>query len=220
MSFEGFPVRTQFTPVPELFINRIAQGLSREELRLMLVIFNTLYNKKGYPRYTTEAELSAHPALADIKNAGDLLEAMAGQGILLALPGNADNPVLYCINNPEGQKVAAAAGKGNPGVSVSSAPKLPPAPHLPDIFTSYEENIGLITPMIAEELKDALKTYREDWIHDAIKEAVALNKRSLRYVQRILERWTAEGRNNNGAHRPDNDPDKYIRGRYGGLVQR
>ena len=31
----------------------------------------------------------------------------------------------------------------------------------PNIFTMYEENIGLLTPMIAEELRDAEKTYPE-----------------------------------------------------------
>jgi len=220
MKFEGFPARTRFTPVPELFINRLAPELSREELRLMLVIFNTLYHKKGYPRHITEAELAAHPALEDVKNPGDLLEAMAGRGILLAVLGNRESQVLYFLNNPEGQKAASAAEQVGPIPARAGTPRVTPPPPMPDIFTTYEENIGLITPMIAEELKDALKTYREDWIRDAMKEAVALNKRSFRYVQRILERWTTEGRNNNGTHRPDNDPDKFIRGRYGGLVQR
>jgi DNA replication protein len=76
--------------------------------------------------------------------------------------------------------------------------------------------------MVSEYLRDALKTYPESWIRDAIKEAVALNKRSWRYIERILERWTTEGRDD-GTYRGDSkktDPDKYIKGKYGHMVQR
>jgi DnaD/phage-associated family protein len=94
---------------------------------------------------------------------------------------------------------------------------------LPDIFTLYEQNIGMLTPMIAEELREAEKLYPLNWIKDAIKEAVALNKRSWRYIAAILERWSAEGRSD-GTYRRDSTkkegPDKYIQGKYGHMVGR
>ena len=34
----------------------------------------------------------------------------------------------------------------------------------PNIFSLYEANIGIITPLIAEELKDAELQYPEAWI--------------------------------------------------------
>ena len=65
--------------------------------------------------------------------------------------------------------------------------------------------------------------YPETWIGDAIKEAVSLNKRNWRYIARILEHWTTEGRDD-GTHRgnlkKNTDPDKFIKGRYGHMVQR
>jgi DnaD/phage-associated family protein len=76
--------------------------------------------------------------------------------------------------------------------------------------------------MIAEELKEAEKLYPADWINDAIKEAVSLNKRNWRYIARILERWSSEGKDS-GAHKQDfkkTDPDKYIKGKYGHMVRR
>jgi len=91
-----------------------------------------------------------------------------------------------------------------------------------NIFALYEQNIGIITPMIAEELKEAEKLYPPQWIEEAFKEAVTLNKRSWRYVARILERWASEGKDS-GEYKRDtkkNDPDKYIKGKYGHLVQR
>ena len=91
-----------------------------------------------------------------------------------------------------------------------------------NIFALYEQNIGIITPMIAEELKEAENVYPRPWIEDAFKEAVALNKRSWRYISRILERWASEGKNS-GEHKRDiekGSPDKYVKGKYGHLVKR
>jgi DnaD/phage-associated family protein len=91
-----------------------------------------------------------------------------------------------------------------------------------NVFTLYEQNIGMITPMIAEELKEAERLYPPQWIEEAFKEAVTLNKRSWRYIARILQRWASEGKDS-GEHKRDikkSDPDKYIKGKYGHLVKR
>jgi DnaD/phage-associated family protein len=91
-----------------------------------------------------------------------------------------------------------------------------------NIFDLYEQNIGMIGPMIAEELKEAEKLYPPQWIEEAFKIAVTLNKRSWRYIARILERWASEGKDS-GEYKRDikkDDPDKYIKGRYGHLVKR
>lgn len=61
------------------------------------------------------------------------------------------------------------------------------------IFSAYESNIGTLTPMIADELKDLDKTYSEDWLIAAIGESVLNEKRNLKYVAAILKRWKVEG---------------------------
>jgi len=76
--------------------------------------------------------------------------------------------------------------------------------------------------MIADELRDALEVYSESWIRDAIKEAVNQNKRKWSYISAILERWSAEGKSY-GTYKRDfkkTDPDKYIKQKYGHMVQR
>jgi len=91
----------------------------------------------------------------------------------------------------------------------------------PNIFVLYEQNIGMLTPMIAEELREAEEQYPGEWIEDAIREAVNLNKRSWRYIVRILERWTTDGRDENAQRGTGKtDPDKFIKGKYGHMVQR
>jgi len=91
-----------------------------------------------------------------------------------------------------------------------------------NIFALYEQNVGIITPMIAEELKEADRVYPPQWIEEAFREAVVLNKRSWRYIARILERWASEGKDS-GEHKRDIEkggPDKYVKGKYGHLVKR
>jgi DnaD/phage-associated family protein len=105
-----------------------------------------------------------------------------------------------------------------------------PAPTEPDadtaeqtsIFELYEQNIGLLTPILAEKLQDAEGRYPNDWIEAAFDEAVTNNKRSWRYIERILERWAAEGKNSGQDRGPVEralDPDKYTKGKYAFLFR-
>ena len=64
----------------------------------------------------------------------------------------------------------------------------------PNVFKLYEENIGPLTPMIADALKDAEETYHAEWIAEAIELAVKNNKRNWKYCEAILRHWKEEGR--------------------------
>jgi hypothetical protein len=76
--------------------------------------------------------------------------------------------------------------------------------------------------MVAEELKDAEQRHPPEWLRDAIKEAALYNKRNIRYILKILENWAAEGKSDgtHQRHPQKTDPDKYIKGKYGHMVQR
>ncbi len=63
-----------------------------------------------------------------------------------------------------------------------------------NIYSLYQGEIGLLTPMIADALGDAEKHYPPDWIPDAIREAATHNARSWKYVEAILKRWKEEGK--------------------------
>jgi DnaD/phage-associated family protein len=68
----------------------------------------------------------------------------------------------------------------------------------PNTFAIYEQNIGAITPLIADELAAIENAYPQDgWFLDATKEAVKMNKRNLKYILAILERWNTDGRGDN-----------------------
>jgi DnaD/phage-associated family protein len=98
---------------------------------------------------------------------------------------------LFVVNTPANRKALAALD----GRQLEIAAVLPPADAegVPNVFTLYEENIGNITPLIAEDLKEAEERFPPEWVREAMKEAVLANKRSWRYVRSILRRWETEG---------------------------
>lgn len=63
-----------------------------------------------------------------------------------------------------------------------------------DVFVLFENEIGLITPTVANEIESAEKDYPAVWLEEAIKTAAKANKRSWNYVAGILRRWKAEGK--------------------------
>jgi DnaD/phage-associated family protein len=64
----------------------------------------------------------------------------------------------------------------------------------PNIFKLYEQNIGLLTPLVADHLRDAADLYPEEWIEAAFREAVQHNIRKWSYISAILRNWETEGK--------------------------
>ncbi|UCG10664.1 MAG: DnaD domain protein [Dehalococcoidia bacterium] len=233
----GFPARMQFTSVPNFFFSTLLpQICDMGELKTTLHVLASLYQKKGYPRFVTYEELLASKSLMrSLKDEGgsaekalkSALEMATKRGTFLHLaltqPGTTED--IYLLNTATDREAVAKIKSGElalPGLKARGQ-AYTELEEPPDIFTLYEQNIGMLTPMIAEELREAEKDYPLDWVRDAIREAVALNKRSWRYIATILERWSAEGKSN-GTYRghpaPKKGPDKYIKGKYGHMVRR
>ena len=219
--FSGFPKKASFTPIPDIFFSELLSRIDDiAELKSTLHIFWTIYHRRGYPRFVTYRELLGDSTLmAGVGDGETLRHALEGaveRGTILHLRLEGDD--VYFVNNEEGRrtKERVEGGEVPLGRVVAGEPYVG---QRPDIFTLYEENIGLLTPMIADELKEAEGLYPPSWIEDAFREAVSLNKRSLRYILRILERWASEGRDRGEPGR-DSEEDKYTTGRYGRAVKR
>jgi DnaD/phage-associated family protein len=89
----------------------------------------------------------------------------------------------------------------------------------PSIYHLYEQNIGLIqSPILAEELEEAERTYPQAWIGEAFRIAVNNNARRWSYVRAILERWEREGHARSGSESKE-DRRRYIEGEYGDQIQ-
>jgi len=63
-----------------------------------------------------------------------------------------------------------------------------------EICTVYESNIGLLTPMIGDKIKDAMGDYPTSWIVEGIQAAVTAEARHWNYVMGCLKNWKREGK--------------------------
>lgn len=233
--FTGFPTRAESTPVPNLFLTQVMPQIEDiTELKATLHIFWIIYRKPGFPRFVTFTELLSDGTLiSGIKDETKLpaqtlrhaLDLATQRGTILCVPLGKDNQTeeVYFLNTPADRKVVNDIKQGKlelKGLKFTQEPV--PSTQPPDIFTLYEQNIGMLTPMIAEELREAERLYPKEWIQSAVKEAVTLNKRNWKYIARILERWATEGISGKPERnfKKETDPNKYIRGKYGHLVKR
>lgn len=235
--FSGFPAGAEITPIPNLFFAKVMPQIEDiTELKIVLHVFWLLSYRRCSPQFVTFGELLSDPNLIGIIRGGaedrdemlrNALHLAVQHGILLDLRLYRDGEPedVYFINNEAGRRTVDRVERGKfvlPGLIPKKEEK--PETSLPsDIFKLYEQNIGMITPIIAEELQGAEKLYPSDWIESAFKEAVILNKRSWKYIAHILERWAVEGKSDGKFGRyskKEGDPDKYIRGKYGHMVKR
>ncbi|MDY6836093.1 MAG: DnaD domain protein [Chloroflexota bacterium] len=237
--FPGFPSRVHCTPLPNIFFSSVVPLIDDlAELKVVLHIFWLLYQKTPVQsvKFVTFSELLADRTLARgmpvnkhwEQTLQDAIALAVEHGILLNLTMEQDGICeedIYFLNSEKNSDAVAAIQNGEftLGDIRPRTALLPIREELPDVFSLYEQNIGMLSPLIAEELLEAERTYPAAWIVDAFKEAVCNNKRSWKYVSRILERWAQEGRGSGESGRhpgKGNDPDKYIKGRYGHIVRR
>jgi len=172
------------------------------ELKAMLCLFYLLDGKGRHSSFVAYREL-----LSCVASMAEMDEETLRRALSLAI----EHGILRKVKGKLEEAYEPILGKPSAAI-----------PPRENIFSLYEQNIGMITPMIAEELKEAERLYPEEWIRQAFKEAVMLNKRSWRYISRILEHWASEGKEGGKNRRSSkqSSPDKYFKGKYGHLVQR
>lgn len=62
-----------------------------------------------------------------------------------------------------------------------------------NVYAVYESNIGPLTPLISDALKDHERTYGPDWVIRAIQEAAKMNARNLKYIEGVLNGYAQRG---------------------------
>ena len=235
MSFQGFAGNESYTPVPNTMLGTLLEEISDiAELKVLLRLFWLLHRKKGGLRMagldeflndlTLLKSLSAdgRDPRAEVRRGLDLA---VERGVLLRHQPEGERE-RYLLNTPYNRKaLARLTAAGVPGSS--DRPEWDsPAPgwdENPNIFTLYEENIGMLTPILADELREAEEAYPQAWLREAIAIAVTENKRSWRYITGILRRWAAEGKNDGkpGRHPQTDNRQKYLddyQRRWGGAA--
>jgi len=227
--FTGIPARAQGVAIPNVVFSDVLPALADDPAAVAVALYGlqALMGTRGFPRYLTAGQLAGDMRLARylerVGIATDDLYAIIEQGLgrcveagLFLRLDRPDGAALYVLNAPSDRR----------GVAVLREQGARPAPVVPfprgttrsPVFALYEQEIGALTPRIIDELTEAERLYPAAWFERAFREAAAQNARSWRYVQRILERWGAEGLDGATDRRGDSDA-RYFGGKYGRLLK-
>ena len=198
MSFDGFPPDVRYFPIPAPIFGPLLEEIDTlAELKTVIRVLWMIQQKKGPIKFVTQNEILADRTLINALGKTELvissIQAAVSRGIFIKTQHENGSPV-YATNSDFNRRSA-----GNFGISPDDSYTLEPEPWeaaeiLPSIYSLYEQNIGILTPIIGEQIGEAEEKYPAVWITDAIKESASQNKRSWAYISGILERWHREGR--------------------------
>jgi DNA replication protein len=217
MTFQGFSEEgTTQVRIPEQFFRHILLDIvNLNELKLTLYIFWRLEGMEGPFHYLRFSELMKDSQLVksmvkDVEKAHTAVKtalnrAMKHGAILQAdITENGGQDKIICLNSPRGRAAIAAIKRGEWRTIDRLSQAIEIYTEHPNIFQLYEANIGPLTPLMADALRDAEKTYQADWVEDAFRIAVEHNKRNWHYIEAILRRWQDGGRDDR-----KNQQDRY-----------
>jgi DnaD/phage-associated family protein len=209
-TFKGFTDSETFTQLPDTFFHQLLNQIDNaEELKVTLYFLWRVQHADAPFRALGEAAFNTNELGLSPEGIRLGTEKAVKRGVILRAEYKGD--VLYFLNSPRGRAAANAFIHGEYKVTETAVAPF----ERPNIFRLYEENIGPLTPLIADALKDAEDTYPAEWIAETIGLAVRNNKRSWRYCEAILKRWKEEGRGEKQDRRdPEKDRDKYTKGEY------
>lgn len=200
------------------------------ELKVTIFFLAALRQKEGNYRFLRRAEFAAdadlmrglahtNGSLAPELVLDAALENALARGTLLyaEIEQNDEARRLYFQNDEAGRELQrqVQAGDWRP----AHADEIEILPPRPTLFGLYEENIGALTPMIADAIKAAQAEYPQDWIEDAMRYAVQRNVRNWRYIQRVLEGWQQEGRSRETSGRHLERHRQYTDGKWKDFIK-
>ena len=197
-TFPGFGAAVKRLPVPApLLASLLADIADCAELKCTLRFLWYEAQQSGAPKRVPASALRTDGVLLEALGSEDEIE----RGITLAVERGAliEAGDWLLLRTPQNERAAERFGPAPAQTAVGQPSERP------NVFRLYEENIGMLTPMVADELRAAEEEYPAGWVEAAIREAAAGNVRSWRYTAAVLERWKREGR---GA-RPSGKPGRH-----------
>jgi DNA replication protein len=214
-NFKGFTDSESFTQLPDTFFHQLLSQIDDvAEMKVTLYILWRVQHMDGSFRAFQAPDFAEQGLGLSAEGVRSGLEKAVKRGVILK--ADRKEEVVYFLNSPRGRAAANAFLHGELRTAgMTQAPF-----ERPNIFRLYEENIGPLTPLIADALKDAEDTYAPEWIAETIELAVKHNKRSWKYCEAILKRWKEEGRAEKQDRRDAEEArDKYIKGEYADYIE-
>jgi len=233
--FPGFPAgKLKAIPIPGIFFSELMPVLDDlPELKVTLHVFWLISRRKRQIGGVTLDELRGDTVLLKGLNVlgeepfallAQALNQAVGRGTLLRVRtvGNGESvQEWFFLNTESGRDLLNRVRQGE--VDLGGEPRLEEEivpEERPNIFVLYEQNIGLLQPLIVEELEEAETLYPMTWIEEAFKIAVENNARNWRYIRAILERWQTEGKSDEEHGRDYRENGQsYIKGKYSDFIK-
>jgi DnaD/phage-associated family protein len=191
-NFKGFTDSETFTQLPDSLFHQLLKEIRDvDELKVTSYFLWRAEHMDGPFRVLNKMDFDVKELGLSAQEITSGLEKAVKRGSLLKVHAPREEMVYFLLNSPRGRAGVQAieGGQWNPAHGISAPPV-----ERPNIFKLYEENIGPLTPLIADALKDAESLYSDEWIADVIEIAVKNNKRNWKYCEAILKRWKEEGR--------------------------
>ena len=223
--FSGFAEgKAAVTRLPDALFTELTPRIDDlAELQItLLVLWRLAQQRAEVAPWITEVELLADPLVQEALGAEATATALshalgrcvARGSLIRVLWRRADGveEARYLANGPRGRMAAEAMRRG-------VLPRKARATERPNIFTLYEQNIGPLTALLSEDLREAEAAFPAAWIEDAFREAVRLNKRNWKYIRAILERWETEGRDESDRRDSEADGRRYVEGEFADFIQ-
>lgn len=194
-----FPLSDDFgsTRVPNAVLSAVLNEVEESEtVKLILRAVWLLERQRGFPASITVNELRHDRVLIRVFKSKEKFNAALDQslnlGVLIKFElNNTDALMLNTVSatrQVENVKDTQPESIEEDGWDASVGSEMPN-----DAFRAYEENIGILSPMIRENITAALQDFSDEDIIEAIKIAVENENRSWSYVAGVLRKWARDG---------------------------
>jgi DnaD/phage-associated family protein len=185
--FPGFTSSETFTQIPDSWIRLMNEIDDVAELKVTLYAIWRIEHMEGNFRALSDMDFDAGALGLNVDEIQRGLGKAFERGTLLKSEREAD--VFYFLNSPRGRLSAEAFAKGQLKASSSSY-----VPSKSNVFKLYEENVGALTPLLSDMLREAEREYPGEWFEEAFEIAVTRNVRNWKYIEAILRRWKENGK--------------------------
>lgn len=197
---EGFPLADDYatTRVPNAVLGRVLSTIDdADEIKLILRAIWLLEHQRGYPRYITSDVLRRDRVLSvaipDQSDFDRILKSAIERGVFVEV--NISDNICLMFNTESARRASIEVSASTSDLDKDNNGWESPAASTghADAFRAYEENIGILSPMIRQSILAELENFTDEHITHAIRIAVENESRSWSFVAGVLRRWARDG---------------------------
>lgn len=204
---ENRKLETDVVPVASRFFDEVLPGVADlQELKLILKVIqlgslrpDRLVSLEDLtnPKVVRLVCGQGSPEPGEVR-IGRVMDRAVRDGFLLRFSQrNAGRRDFILLKTPQSERLVADLASGRAGPSSAGAEEAEAHDDVTlfrsNVYAQYEQKIGVLTPLVAEQLREAERSYPRRWLDEAISRAAAHGRRSWPYVEAILIDWEQNG---------------------------